>query len=34
MPLFVSPEYIDLLRAVKRAMDPNNVLNPAKIFDV
>jgi len=34
MPLFVSPEYIDLLRAVKRGMDPNNILNPGKIFDV
>jgi len=34
MPLFVSPEYIDLLRAVKRAMDPNNILNPGKIFDM
>ena len=34
MPLFVSEPYLDMLRAVKRALDPNNVLNPGKIFDV
>jgi len=34
MPMFVSPEYIDVLRSIKRAMDPNNILNPGKIFDV
>ena len=33
MPMFVSQEYIELMRAVKRALDPNNVLNPGKIFD-
>ena len=33
MPLVVSREYIDMMRAIKRAMDPNNVLNPGKIFD-
>ena len=34
MPMFVSPAYIEMMRAVKRAMDPNNVLNPGKIFDL
>jgi glycolate oxidase len=34
MPLVVSREYIDLMRAIKRAWDPLNVLNPGKIFDV
>ena len=34
MPMFVSPEYITMMRAIKTALDPNNVLNPGKIFDV
>ena len=33
MPLVVSKAYIDMLRAIKRALDPNLVLNPGKIFD-
>ncbi len=30
----VSESYIELLRTVKRAFDPNNILNPGKIFDL
>ena len=33
LPLFVSQEYIDLLRTIKRGLDPNWILNPGKIFD-
>ncbi len=34
MPMFVSDVYLDIIRSIKRAMDPNNVLNPGKIIDV
>jgi len=30
----VSPEYIEVLRAIKRSLDPNGILNPGKIFDL
>ncbi len=30
----VSQEYIALLRTIKRALDPNHILNPGKIFDL
>lgn len=34
LPYVVSENYIDMLRTIKRAMDPNNILNPGKIFDL
>ena len=34
MSKVVSAEYLNTLRAIKTALDPNNILNPGKIFDV
>ena len=33
MPLCCQEEFIGMMRSVKRALDPNNVLNPGKIFE-
>lgn len=32
MPLAIEPVVIDFMRAVKKVFDPNNILNPGKIF--
>ena len=34
LPMFLSGETIEIMKAIKRALDPNNILNPGKIFDV
>jgi len=34
MDQVVSPEYMALLKGIKRTFDPNNIMNPGKIFDM
>jgi glycolate oxidase len=33
LPLVMSEAEIEAMRSIKRALDPNNILNPGKIFD-
>ena len=34
MSLFLSEPHLELLRKIKRAFDPNNILNPGKVFEM
>jgi len=34
LSMFLSPETIEVMKAIKRTFDPNGILNPGKVFDV
>jgi len=34
MPHFFSEDYMEVLRSIKKALDPKGILNPGKIFDL
>lgn len=34
LPIQLDDAYLNILKAVKKAFDPNNILNPGKIFDL
>ena len=34
MPIFCSEAHLNMMCAIKKALDPNNILNPGKVFDL
>jgi glycolate oxidase len=34
LPYVLEEKTIDLMRGIKKLFDPNNILNPGKIFDI
>ena len=34
LPIFVDSAQIELMKGIKRLFDPNNILNPGKVFDI
>ncbi|NPV43856.1 MAG: FAD-binding protein [Firmicutes bacterium] len=34
LPLILEPQHIDMMKAIKKALDPNLILNPGKIFSI
>ena len=34
LPMVADTHKIDLMKRIKRAFDPNNIMNPGKIFDM
>ena len=34
LPIAMSPSEMALMKTVKLAFDPNNIMNPGKVFDI